>query len=186
MLVSRARVQEGENVLIHGIGGGVALASLGVARMLGARTWVTSTSDAKLEKAKELGAEHALNSTRDDIPRVVRERTQKRGIDVVIDCVGEATWRTSLAVLGKRGRLVTCGGTSGPLVQTDLRRVFWNHQSILGSTMGNDADFDAVVGHYRQGRLRPVVDSIHSLEEGRAAFARLASREHFGKVVVTI
>jgi NADPH:quinone reductase-like Zn-dependent oxidoreductase len=117
---------------------------------------------------------------------VVRERTQKRGIDVVIDCVGEATWRTSLAVLGKRGRLVTCGGTSGPLVQSDLRRVFWNHQSILGSTMGNETDFEEVVRHYSEGRLKPVVDSVFALADGRAAFERLASREQFGKVVVTI
>jgi NADPH:quinone reductase-like Zn-dependent oxidoreductase len=113
-------------------------------------------------------------------------RTGKRGVTVVIDSVGEATWERSLRVLGRRGRLVTCGGTSGPMVQTDVRRLFWNQWTIMGSTMGNDAEFDAVVQLFRSGRLAPVVDSVFPLREGRAGYERLASGEQFGKVVLRV
>jgi NADPH:quinone reductase-like Zn-dependent oxidoreductase len=186
MLVERARLRAGEDVLIQGIGGGVALAALGVARLVGARTWVTSTSAAKLEKAAALGADVVLDSNSVDVGRVIREKTNKRGVDVVVDSVGEATWRSSMAALGKRGRLVTCGGTSGPVVRSDLRRVFWHHQSILGSTMGSETDFDTITAHFNHGKLPPVIDSVFELKDGKAAFARLASREQMGKVVVTI
>jgi NADPH:quinone reductase-like Zn-dependent oxidoreductase len=103
-----------------------------------------------------------------------------------VDNVGVATWTQSLQALGKRGRLVTCGATSGPMVETDVRRLFWNQWSILGSTMGNDAEFDAVVNELRSGRLLPVVDSVHELRNGRAAFERLHSGAQFGKVVVRV
>jgi NADPH:quinone reductase-like Zn-dependent oxidoreductase len=116
----------------------------------------------------------------------VRARTGKRGIDVVIDCVGEATWASSLGSLGKRGRLVTCGGTSGPMVQTDVRRLFWNQWTIMGSTMGSDAEFEAIVAELRAGRLQPPIDSEFPLDRGRNAFERLQSGEQFGKVVVTV
>jgi NADPH:quinone reductase-like Zn-dependent oxidoreductase len=186
MLVERAKLRKGEDVLIQGIGGGVALAALGIARLIGARTWVTSTSAAKLDKATALGADFVLDSNNEDVGRVVRERTNKRGVDVVVYSVGEVTWRSSMAALGKRGRLVTCGGTSGPVVRSDLRRVFWHHQSIMGSTMGSEADFQAITAHFNEGRLRPVIDSVFELKDGKAAFERLASREQMGKVVVTI
>jgi NADPH:quinone reductase-like Zn-dependent oxidoreductase len=116
----------------------------------------------------------------------MRARTAKRGVDVVVDSVGEATWSQSLGALGRRGRLVTCGGTSGPMVTTDVRRLFWNQWSILGSTMGNDAEFDAVVEHFRAGRLRPPVDGVYALDDARSAFERMASGEQFGKLVVRI
>jgi NADPH:quinone reductase-like Zn-dependent oxidoreductase len=186
MLVTRAGLREGEDVLIQGIGGGVAQAAFAIAKLRGARTWVTSTSAAKLERLVQMGVDFAIDSNREDVVRTVRERTGKRGVDVVVDSVGAATWKTSLAVMGRNGRLVTCGATSGPVVQTDLRRVFWNGQSVLGSTMGNDHEFDEIVALFRDGLLTPVVDSIHSLEDGRAAFDRLASGEHFGKVVVRV
>lgn len=186
MMTTRAQVQAGEDVLIWGIGGGVALACLQIAKLLGATAWVTSGSDAKLERAKALGADHIMNHHTMDIGREVRARTGKRGVNVVIDSVGEKTWPQSLFALGKRGRLVTCGGTSGPIVQLDVRRMFWNQWTLMGSTMGNDAEFDAITRHLREGRLRPPVDSVFSLEDGRAAFERLASGEQFGKVVVRI
>jgi NADPH:quinone reductase-like Zn-dependent oxidoreductase len=116
----------------------------------------------------------------------MRARTAKRGVDVVVDSVGEATWSQSLGALGRRGRLVTCGGTSGPMVTTDVRRLFWNQWSILGSTMGNDAEFAAVVSHFREGRLRAPIDRVYALEESRAAFERMESGEQFGKLVVRI
>jgi len=186
LMVTRARVRAGEDVLIWGIGGGVALAALQICKAIGARVWVTSSSDAKLARARALGADVTLDHTRDDVPRLVRERTGKRGMDVVLDNVGEATWQRSLLALGRRGRLVTCGGTTGPMVTTDVRRLFWNQWSIMGSTMGSDAEFDAVTAELRAGRLRPPVDSVWPIEEGRRAYERLASGEQFGKVVLRV
>jgi NADPH:quinone reductase-like Zn-dependent oxidoreductase len=186
MLVSRARVQANENVLIWGIGGGVALAALQICKQIGARVWVVSGSAEKLRRAADLGADELLDRNTVDVARVVRERTNKRGMDVVVDNVGKATWSQSLLALGRRGRLVTCGGTSGPFVETDVRRLFWNQWSIYGSTMGNDAEFDAVVGALRAGRLQPPVDSVYPLEDGRAAFERLARADQFGKIVLSI
>lgn len=186
MMVTRARVQAGENVLIWGIGGGVALAALQICKQLGARVWAVSGSDEKLRRAGEMGANELLNRNDVDVGRTIRERTGKRGVDVVLDNVGKATWTQSLVALGKRGRLVTCGATSGPIVETDVRRLFWNQWSILGSTMGNDAEFDAIVNELRAGRLLPPVDRVFPLAEGRAAFQRLEAAEQFGKVVVSV
>lgn len=186
MVVSRARVQPGEDVLIWGIGGGVALAALQICKNIGARTWVVSSSDEKLKRAGEMGADELINRNSVDVGRYVREKTNKRGVDVVLDNVGQATWSQSLFALGRRGRLVTCGGTSGPMVETDVRRLFWNQWTIMGSTMGNDAEFDAVVNELREGRLLPPIDSVFSLDDGRKAFERLEHAEQFGKVVVRI
>jgi len=132
------------------------------------------------------GADVVLNRNEVDIARTIREQTNKRGVDVVVDNVGKDTWEQSLRALGRRGRLVTCGATSGPVVETDVRRLFWNQWSILGSTMGNDAEFDAVIAELWAGRLMPPVDSVHALADGRAAFERLASGEQFGKVVIRV
>jgi NADPH:quinone reductase-like Zn-dependent oxidoreductase len=186
MLHTRAQVKTGERVLIWGIGGGVALAALQICKQVGAEVWVASRDDDKLARARALGADHTLNSSRDDIPALIRAATGRAGVDVVVDNVGQATWDRSLRCLGKRGRLVTCGASSGPVVETDVRRLFWNQWSILGSTMGNDAEFDAVVAELRSGRLPIPVDSVFPLERGRAAFERLASGKQFGKIVVTI
>ncbi len=186
MIVTRARVQAGDNVLIWGIGGGVALAALQIAKRLGATVWVTSGSPEKLDRARMLGADHLLDHRQTELGREIRARTGKRGVDVVIDSVGEATWSQSLIALGKRGRLVTCGGTSGPLVQVDVRRMFWNQWTLMGSTMGSEAEFDAMTVAFRKGALQPPVDSVWALEDGAAAFARLDSGAQFGKVVVRL
>lgn len=186
MVVTRAQLRAGETVLIQGIGGGVALQALLIAKLIGARVWVTSRSESKLARARTLGAEETFDSRTMDVAREVRARTNKRGVDVVLDNVGEATWSASLGALGRRGRLVTCGGTTGPMVTTDVRRLFWNQWSILGSTMGNDAELDAIVAALADGRLHPIVDSVYDLADARSAFERLASGEQFGKVVVRI
>ena len=186
MVVSRAQVRAGDQVLIQGIGGGVAQASLQIAKSRGARVWVTSGSDEKLDRARALGADEGLNYRTADVAREIRSRTGKRGVDVVIDCVGEATWASSLGALGKRGRVVTCGGTSGPNLVTDVRRMFWNQWTIMGSTMGSDSEFAAIVDELRAGRLQPPVDSEYGLEDGRSGFERLRSGEQFGKVVLTV
>ncbi len=186
MVVTRARVKKTDNVLIWGIGGGVALAALEIVRMIGATAWVTSHSDEKLVLARGLGAENVLNYTTTDVGKEIRARTNKRGVDVVFDTVGEMTWTQSLVALGRRGRLVTCGATSGPIVQMDVRRLFWNQWDIMGSTMGNDAEFDAVTSEFRAGHLTPLVDSVFDISQGRQAFERLASGQQFGKIVVRI
>ena len=186
MLVTRARLRAGERVLIWGIGGGVATAALQISKLLGAEVWVTSSSDETLERARALGADHTLNHRTQDVARELRTATEKAGVDVVVDNVGAATWKHSLGALGKRGRLVTCGATTGPMVETDVRRLFWNQYSILGSTMGNDAEFAAIVEHLRGGRLLPPVDRVYALEDGRDAYARLQAGQQFGKIVLNV
>jgi NADPH:quinone reductase-like Zn-dependent oxidoreductase len=186
MVVTRACVRKGEHVLIWGIGGGVAIAALQICKQLGATVWVTSSSEAKLARARDLGADEAINHTTTDVAKLVRDRTGKRGADVVIDDVGVATWKQSLLALGRRGRLVTCGATTGPMVETDVRRLFWNQWSILGSTMGNDAEYDAIVNELRAGRLYPPVDRVFPIADSRAAFERLEKAEQFGKVVIRV
>lgn len=186
MIMSRAKVQPGDQVLIWGIGGGVALAALQIAKRAGATVWVTSGSPDKLERAKALGADHLLDHRQPELGREIRQRTGKRGVDVVIDSVGEATWSQSLVALGKRGRLVTCGGTSGPFVQLDVRRMFWNQWTVMGSTMGSDTEFDAMTAAFRGGALAPPVDSVWELDDAAQAYARLASGAQFGKIVVAL
>lgn len=186
MLTTRARLQAGERVLIWGIGGGVALAALAIARHLGAETIVTSSSDAKLARARELGATVTLNHATQDVPREIRALTGKRGVDVVVDTVGEATWERSLRSLGRLGRLVTCGATSGPMVTTDARKLFWYQWSILGSTMGSTAEFRAVAALAAEGALWPEVDRVVPFVRAREAYERLESGGQLGKVVIEV
>jgi NADPH:quinone reductase-like Zn-dependent oxidoreductase len=186
MVHTRARVRPDDQVLIWGIGGGVAQAALQICKQIGAQTWVTSSDDAKLERARALGADHVLNHRQVEVGKAIRQQTGKRGVSVVIDNVGEATWTQSLIALGRGGRLVTCGGTSGPMVTTDVRRLFWNQWNIMGSTMGNDAEFEAIVAELAKGRLKPVVDAVFPLAEGRAAFERMAAGAQFGKIVISV
>ena len=186
MVVGKARVQAGEQVLIWGIGGGVALAAMQIAKSRGATTWVTSGDAEKLARASALGAAHTLNHVSEDVPALIRAATGKRGMDVVIDSVGTATWKRSLASLGRGGRLVTCGGTSGPMVETDVRRLFMNQWTISGSTMGSEGEWAAVSAKFQEGGLRPTVDSVFPLADARAAYARLQSGAQFGKVVIQV
>ncbi|HVH51894.1 MAG TPA: zinc-binding dehydrogenase [Gaiellaceae bacterium] len=184
MLVTRAGLREGEWVLLWGIGSGVSTAGLAIARALGARTIVTSTNDAKLARALELGADFAVR-TDSDVKAFVKETTG-RGVDIVIDHVGEATWRMSLDVAAPGGRIVVCGATSGPNPPAALHRIWWKQLSILGSTMGTKADFDAVYELVASGRVRPVVDEVLPLADIRAAHARLEAGEQLGKIVLSI
>lgn len=186
MLMGRARLRPGETVLIWGVGGGVSLAALKVAKLAGAVAIVTSSSDEKLKQARWHGADVTLNHRNVDVAREVRGLTGKRGADVVVENVGEATWEQSLRALGRGGRLVTCGGTSGPKLTTDVRRLFWYQWTIMGSTMGNDAEFREIVQLLGQGKLWPTVDSTYPLDDAVSAFRRLESGEQFGKVVVEI
>lgn len=186
MVVSKARLQPGETVLILGIGGGVALAALQIARMIGARVFVTSGSDEKLARAKGLGAEVLINHREKDFSREVWSITAKRGVDVVVDDVGAATWDRSMRSLARGGRLVTCGATSGPKPDEDLRRIFARQITIYGSTMGTREDWDALNHHLASGELTPVVDRTFPLEQAAAAQEMMARGEQFGKLVLTI
>lgn len=186
MLISRARLRPGETVLIWGIGGGVAVAALKIAKEAGARVIVTSSSDEKLAWARRLGADATLNHARTEVAAEVRGLTERRGVDVVVETVGEKTWEQSLRCLGKLGRLVICGATTGPMVVTDARKLFWAQWTILGSTMGNDAEFRAVSRLAHAGRLWPEVDRRYPLAQAIDAYRRLASGAQLGKVVIEV
>jgi NADPH:quinone reductase-like Zn-dependent oxidoreductase len=186
MLTTRARVQVGETVLIWGIGGGVALAALQIARLLGARTIVTSGADAKLDAARALGADAGLNHHSADIVAEVRKLTGGSGADVVVDSVGEQSWPQSLRALKRGGRLVICGATTGPMVSLDLRRLFWHQWSILGSTLGSRREYAEVVRLAEEGKLRPVIDSVVPLSEAISALERLNREEQVGKLVIEV
>jgi NADPH:quinone reductase-like Zn-dependent oxidoreductase len=186
MLTTKARVQAGETVLIWGIGGGVALAALQIARLLGAQTIVTSGAEAKLETARALGADATLNHHNTDVAAEVRKLTQGRGSDVVVDSVGERSWPESLRSLKRGGRLVICGATTGPMVSLDLRRLFWHHWSILGSTLGSRREYAEIVGLAGEGKLWPVVDQVVPLRDGVGAFERLSRGEQIGKLVIEV
>jgi len=186
MLVTRARLQPGEAVLIWGIGGGVAQALLRIALRLGATTIVTSGSDAKLDAARADGAHHVVNHATRDVVATVRAATGNRGADVVADSVGEPTWPSSLRALRRGGRLVTCGATAGPHVTLDVRRLYWHQWSLLGSTMGSRAEFAAIAALAAQGALWPRVDTVVPLDRALDAFRRLAAGEQLGKLVIEV
>ena len=188
MLMTRARLEPKETVLIWGIGGGVALAALAIAKHRGARVIVTSSSNAKLEQAQARGADVIFNHAElppDDIAREIRKLTGA-GVDIVVETVGQKTWTASLKALRPGGRLVTCGATSGPEVGLDIRRLFWFQWSILGSTMGSQAEFADVMALARAGKLWPVVDSVVPLSLGARAYERMQRGEQLGKLVIEV
>jgi zinc-binding alcohol dehydrogenase/oxidoreductase len=184
MLVTRAALQKGEWVLIWGIGGGVATAALRIAQALGARTIVTSGNEAKLAGAAELGADVTVDHAAGDVVAAVKEATGK-GADVVVETVGEATWKRSLDAVRPRGRVVVCGATSGPNPPAALHRLWWKQLDLLGSTMGTRADFEGAYDLVAAGAT-PVIDRIFPLAEARAAHERLESGEQFGKILLSI
>jgi NADPH:quinone reductase-like Zn-dependent oxidoreductase len=185
MLVTKAALQAEEWVLVWGIGGGVATASLSIAKALGARAVVTSSSDAKLERARELGADATVNHSTEDVAARVKELTGG-GVHVVVETVGQATWQTSLSVVRPAGRVCVCGATSGPNPPANLHRMWWKQLTIFGSTMGTKQDFEAVFELVKAGRAKPVIDSVYPLAEARAAHERLESGEQLGKVILSI
>ncbi|HYY34049.1 MAG TPA: zinc-binding dehydrogenase [Gaiellaceae bacterium] len=186
MLVTKARVAEGEWVLLWGIGSGVASAAFVLAKALGARTIVTSSSSEKLERARDLGADAAVNHSDDDVGAVVKEATGGRGADIVVEHVGEATWKTSLQAAGPNARIVVCGATSGPNPPAQLHRIWWKQLTVFGSTMGTREDFEGAYELIASGAAKPIVDRTFPLAEAAAAHEYLEGGRQFGKVVLEI
>jgi NADPH:quinone reductase-like Zn-dependent oxidoreductase len=184
MLVTRACLRSGSTVLVTGIGGGVALACLGIAKFMSCRVIVTSRSQDKLDRAMDLGADEGVLDDGSDFSRTIRQMTARRGVDVCADSIGKAVHLSGLKSLARGGTYVTCGCTSGPDATTDLARIFWNQLSILGSTMGDMKELREVMAHLASGRLQPVVDSVHAPEEAAGAFERLEGAAQFGKIVI--
>ena len=186
MLMTQARLKPWETVLIFGIGGGVSLAGLQLAKAMGARVIVTSREPDKCERALALGADAAICSRSHDVVQEVMRLTGKRGVDVVFENVGAAVWDSALKSAVRGGRIVTCGATSGDQPGADLRRVFIRQLQIFGSTLGNLAELRDLVRFCAQHNLRPVMDRVYPLDQAHAALDRLASGEQFGKVAVRI
>ena len=184
MLVGRANIRPGEDVLVHAAGSGVGSVAIQIAKLHGARVITTASSDEKLAKARELGADETINYTRDDWPKEVKRLTERRGVDVVFEHTGSETWPGSISSLKNNGRLVTCGATSGFDARTDLRQVFYRHLTILGSFMGSKAELLEAMKFVRQGKIRGVVDRVLPLSEARQAHELVESRGQFGKVVL--
>ncbi len=186
MLIARAELQPGEDVLILGAGSGVGTAAIQIAKFFGARVITTAGSDAKFEKARQLGADHIINHKSQKIRDEVRRITNKRGVDVVFEHVGTATWADSLASLALAGRLVTCGSTTGYDAKIDLRFLFSRQLSLLGSYMGVKSELHTIMKLVSTGRLKPVVDRVFPLTEAAAAHAYVESAQQFGKVVLKV
>jgi NADPH:quinone reductase-like Zn-dependent oxidoreductase len=186
MLFTRAQMQPGEWVLVTGIGGGLALSLFQLALPMAGRLFVTSSSDAKLERALAMGAAGGVNYKEDDVGKAVRRMTAKRGVDLVADSAGGPSVDQALRALCKGGRLVIAGATAGSTAEFDVRRLFWNQLQIIGSTMGSDTDVSNMLRYVAGSGIEPIIDEVYPLERGTDAIARLAAGEQFGKLVVTI
>ena len=184
MIVGRGAVRPGDTVLIHGVGGGVAWAALEIAIVCGARVIATTSSGAKADEAREAGAELVVDYTTEDVSEAVRRHTAKRGVDVVVDSVGEKTWMTSLKAVRRGGRIVTCGATTGPNPAEEIRLIYWKGISILGSTMANDREFRALLATVACGRLAPRIDRVLPLSRAAEAYRLLEEGRQFGKIVL--
>lgn len=183
-LMSRARLEPGESILITGASGGVSTAAIQIARLAGATVLAMTSGAANVERVRELGANHVIDRMEEDFAAAVLRITEKRGVDVVLDSVGEAVWEGCIRSLAPDGRLVTYGGTSGPIVTLDVRRLFWRQLHIIGSTMASRSEFRAVMDLVFAGRMTPVVDRVMPLDDAREAYERLEAGEQFGKIVL--
>jgi NADPH:quinone reductase-like Zn-dependent oxidoreductase len=186
MLITRAQLQPGEDVLVLAAGSGVGSVAIQIAKLTGARVIATASTDAKLAKARELGADEVINHSKNDILEEVKRLTGKRGVDVVVEHVGEATWEKSVLCLAQNGRLVTCGATTGYNGQFDLRYLYSRNLSLLGSYMGSRSELYCVLKLVADGKLHPVIDRVMPLAECAKAHALLENREQFGKIVLAV
>jgi NADPH:quinone reductase-like Zn-dependent oxidoreductase len=186
MVITNAALKPGETMLIIGVGGGVASAALQVAKQIGVRAIVTSGSDVKLERAKILGADHGVNHHRENFVTAVQSLTDKRGVDVVLDCVGGEVWRQSLASLARGGRLVTCGATAGGQPQDDIAAIINKQLKIYGSTLGSRREFFQLISFLNASRIKPIIDSVFPLCDAANAQRYIEAANQFGKVILEI
>jgi NADPH:quinone reductase-like Zn-dependent oxidoreductase len=186
MLVTRAALQAGEDVLVLAAGSGVGQAAIQIAKLHAARVIATAGTDAKVARARELGADAAINHHSEDLPKRVKELTGGRGVHVVFEHVGQATWDRSVKCLARAGRLVTCGATTGPQAGIDLRFLFGRQLSLLGSYMGTKSELLHAVPFFLSGQLRPAIDRVYPLPEAAAAQERLEAAGQFGKIVLAV
>ncbi|MBI1730373.1 zinc-binding dehydrogenase [Candidatus Acetothermia bacterium] len=183
-LITRAAIRPGQDVLILGASGGVGSACVQIAKLAGARVFATASTDEKLEKLRELGADALINYAKQDFSKEIWQITQKRGVDIVIDSIGEATWQKSMRSLAKNGKLVTFGATSGPTPPTDIRVLFWKQLQIIGTTMGTRKEFSDVMKLVWQRKLTPVIDRVFPLKEAAKAQELMENRDLFGKLLL--
>lgn len=185
MMISKGKLRPGEDVLILGAGAGVGTAGIQIAKMTGCRVFAAASTDQKLERARQLGADFLINYNTDQFDKKIRELTDKRGVDVVVDYIGAETWVRSLRSARRGGRVLTCGATTGFAPQTDLRQIFFRQVQVIGSTMGSHAEFLEVMKCVFRGQLRPVIDRVLPLSEARKAHEFIEARAVFGKIVLT-
>src|SRR5881628_2388025 len=184
MMISKGNIRPGEDVLILGAGAGVGTACIQIAKMVGCRVFVTASSDEKLEKARAIGADFLINYAKEEFDKKIRDLTNKRGVDVVVDYVGADTWVRSLRSARRGGRVLTCGATTGFAPQTDLRQIFFRQVQVIGSTMGSQRDFLDVMKCVFRGQLKPVIDRVLPLQATRRGHELIEARSVFGKIVL--
>ncbi|MGH7795536.1 MAG: zinc-binding dehydrogenase [Candidatus Binatia bacterium] len=186
MLFTHADLKPGESILIIGAGGGVASAALQLARVIGARVFVTSRSAEKLAAATERGAHHGIDSRTHELAKEVRRLTGKRGVDVVVNNVGGEAWSAGLAALARGGRLVTCGSVAGATPKTDLRRIFWNHLTIFAARSVTRQEFRRVLNFFDGSCRKPIIDQVLPLSNANHAHQRMQQGQQFGKIVLRV
>ena len=184
MMITKGNIRPGEDVLILGAGAGVGTAAIQIAKMVGCRVLATAGTDEKLERAKKLGADVVINYRKEEFDKTIRNLTNRRGVDVVVDYIGADTWVRSLRSTRRGGRILTCGATTGATPQTDLRHIFYRQLQIIGSTMGSPKEFRDVMNCIFRGQLRPIIDRVLPLTEAGRAHELIEAREVFGKIVL--
>lgn len=187
ILTTRGQLRAGETLLIHGVGGGVAIAGLQLAKLMGARVLVTSSKDDKLARAGKLGADGFINySKTQDVGAEVKNLTGGRGVDLVLDTTGAGTWPINFASVRKGGRIVHCGVTTGKVAEVDISALYWNHITVMGSTMGSQEEFRSMVAAVSAAKMKPVIDAVFPLADARAAQERMEKGDQFGKIVLGV
>ncbi|MFA6245233.1 MAG: zinc-binding dehydrogenase [Candidatus Hydrogenedentales bacterium] len=187
MLMNRGKLRAGETVLIHGIGGGVALAGLQLATLAGAEVIVTSSSGDKLDHALELGAHHAVNyRTEPNVATAVKDLTGGRGVDLILDSTGAATWPVNFSSIRRGGRIVHCGVTTGKIAEVDISALYWNHVTVMGSTMGTHEDFRKLLRAVGTAKLKPIIDSVSPLADAKTAVGKMEAGDQFGKIALDV
>ncbi len=185
MMVNKGNIRPGEDVLILGAGAGVGTAAIQIAKMVGCRVFATASTEEKLQRAKQLGADFLINYKTEEFDKKIRDLTNRRGVDVVVDYIGADTWVRSLRSARRGGRVLTCGATTGFAPQTDLRQIFFRQVQVIGSTMGSHREFLDVMKCVFRGQLKPVIDRVLPLEEARKGHELIEARAVFGKIVLT-